>query len=59
MLDGHKIRLGLKAHYFKPTPRDLLEGNDQLKGYVAAIDALTIYNENKLPIENVLRCIMS
>lgn len=46
MLEGHDIKL--KAHYLRPTENDLLEGNDQVPGYVAAIDALTIDEANKL-----------
>ena len=50
MLMGHK--LGLKASYFRPTPKDLLEGNDKMIGYVGVIDELTIGEENRLKLEN-------
>lgn len=50
LLMGHK--LGLKGAYFRPTPRDLLEGNDKMIGYVGVIDALTIGEENRLRLEN-------
>lgn len=46
MLVGHRI--GLKGSYFRPSPKDLLEGNDKTLGYVAAIDALTISDEQRL-----------
>jgi integrase len=45
-LMGHGI--GIKAHYFKPTPQELLEGNDHKLGYTSVIDALTINEENRL-----------
>jgi integrase len=50
MLLGHDI--ALKGSYFKPTTQDLLEGNDRMLGYTAAIDALTINEENRLKQEN-------
>jgi hypothetical protein len=49
MLTGHN--LGLKSRYAKPTATDLLEGNDKSLGYIAAIDALTINEENRLKIK--------
>jgi integrase len=49
-LMGHDI--GLKAHYFKPSPQELLEGNEHKLGYVSVIDALTINDENRLRREN-------
>jgi hypothetical protein len=45
-LMGHDI--GIKAHYFLPSPQELLEGNDHKMGYVSVIDALTINEENRL-----------
>jgi integrase len=45
-LMGHDM--GLNASYFKPTPMDLLEGNDKKLGYVSVIDALTINEEHRL-----------
>ena len=49
-LMGHDI--GLKAHYFKPSSQELLEGNDHKLGYISIIDALTINDENRLMREN-------
>jgi hypothetical protein len=46
LLMGHN--LGLKSRYAKPTPTDLLEGNDKNLGYISAIDALTVNDENRL-----------
>jgi integrase len=46
ILMAHKI--GLTGIYFRPTPTDLLEGNDKMLGYVSVIDALTINNEHRL-----------
>jgi hypothetical protein len=43
---GH--RSGLTKSYFKPTDQELLEGNDKALGYVAAINDLTINEENRL-----------
>jgi hypothetical protein len=44
--------LGLKSRYTKPSPKDLLEGNDRNLGYAAVIDDLTINEENRLKREN-------
>lgn len=49
-LMGHDV--GIKAHYFLPSPQELLEGNDHKLGYVSVIDALTINEENRLRREN-------
>ena len=49
-LMGHDIVI--KAHYFKPSPQELLEGNERKLGYVSVIDALTINDENRLRREN-------
>ena len=38
----------MRRHYFKPDVNTLLEGTKEGKGYVAAIDSLTINNENRL-----------
>jgi integrase len=46
MLMGHN--LGLKSRYAKPTPTDLLEGNDKNLGYTTIMDHLTINEENRL-----------
>jgi integrase len=43
---GH--RSGLTKSYFKPTDQELLQGNDKALGYVAAINDLTINEENRL-----------
>jgi hypothetical protein len=45
---GHDI--GIKAHYFKPSSQELLEGNEHKMGYVSVIDALTINEEKRLRI---------
>lgn len=45
-LMGH--RSGLTKSYFKPTDEELLEGNDKVLGYVAAINDLTINEEFRL-----------
>jgi site-specific recombinase XerD len=49
MLEGHDTKL--KESYFRPSESDLLEGNDKMSGYVAAINALTINEENKLRVQ--------
>lgn len=49
IMEGHDIKL--KESYFRPTEPDLLEGNDRMYGYVSAINALTINEENKLRLE--------
>jgi integrase len=43
---GH--RTGLTKAYFKPTDKELLEGNDKALGYVATINDLTINEEYRL-----------
>ena len=48
---GHKLP-GMRSHYMKPDINTLLEGTKEVKGYVAAIDALTINDENRLKKEN-------
>ena len=50
VLMGHKA-LGLTGVYFKPTPNDLLEGNDKMLGYANVMKSLTISEENRLRIE--------
>jgi len=47
LLMGHKLS-GVRSHYMKPDINTLLEGTKEVKGYVAAIDALTINDENRL-----------
>ena len=44
---GHKLP-GMRSHYMKPDINTLLEGTKEVKGYVAAIDSLTINDENRL-----------
>ena len=44
---GHKLP-GMRSHYMKPDINTLLEGTKECKGYMAAIDSLTINNENRL-----------
>jgi hypothetical protein len=51
LLMGHKLP-GVRKHYFKPDMNILLEGTKECKGYVAAIDSLTINDENRLKREN-------
>jgi len=45
-LMGH--RSGLTKSYFKPTDRELLEGNDKALGYTAAINDLTVNEAHRL-----------
>ncbi|HEX6645733.1 MAG TPA: site-specific integrase [Nitrososphaeraceae archaeon] len=47
LLMGHKLQ-GVRSHYFKPDTQILLEGTAECKGYVAAINDLTINDENRL-----------
>ena len=44
-------KTGLEDSYFKPTWKELLEGNDKVHGYLSIIDELTINEENKLQKE--------
>jgi integrase len=46
LLEGHNI--GLKGAYLRPLEQDLLEGNDRMRGYVAAVDYLTVNEEFRL-----------
>ena len=39
-LMGHST--GLEDSYFKPTDDQVLEGNDNIRGYISAISSLTI-----------------
>jgi hypothetical protein len=43
---GHS--LGLKGRYAKPSPTDLLEGNDKNLGYISAINCYTPRQECQL-----------
>ncbi|MGD1839186.1 MAG: hypothetical protein ACPKPY_14145 [Nitrososphaeraceae archaeon] len=45
---------GVQSAYFKPTPENLLEGTEQVKGYKNIIDSVTINEENKLRNENLI-----
>ncbi|MGD1838641.1 MAG: hypothetical protein ACPKPY_11380 [Nitrososphaeraceae archaeon] len=47
LLTGHKLP-GVRGAYFKPTPEQLLEGTETVKGYKDIIDSVTINEENKL-----------
>ena len=44
---GHKLP-GMRSHYMKPDINTLLEGTKETKGYISAIDSLTINDENRL-----------
>ena len=44
---GHKLS-GVRDHYMKPDINTLLKGIKEVKGYIAAIDLLTINDENRL-----------
>src|SRR5215207_2236013 len=44
---GHKLP-GMRSHYMKPDINTLLEGTKECKGYVAAINDLTIDESNRL-----------
>jgi hypothetical protein len=39
---------GVRDHYMKPDINTLLKGTKEVKGYIAAIDLLTINDENRL-----------
>jgi site-specific recombinase XerD len=41
-------KTGLEDSYFKPSEENLLEGNDRMPGFIAAIDDLTINEEFRL-----------
>lgn len=43
---GHNT--GIKAAYYKPTVKEILEGNDRMHGYISIINDLTINEENRL-----------
>ncbi len=47
LLEGHRV-IGVKDSYFKPTEGDLLEGNDKMRGYISAVDDLTIDDSHRL-----------
>lgn len=48
---GHKLS-GVRSHYMIPDTQTLLEGTKEVKGYVTAVDSLTINDENRLKLEN-------
>jgi site-specific recombinase XerD len=41
-------KTGLEDSYFKPSEEQILEGNDRMSGFIAAVDDLTITEENRL-----------
>jgi len=45
---GHKTKLGLDIHYFRPTEQQLLQE------YLKVLDALTVNEENRLKTENTM-----
>lgn len=49
MLVGRTI--GVKQSYFKPSERDLLEGNDRMLGYLSAVNELCISEEPQLKVK--------
>jgi hypothetical protein len=49
-LEGHRVK-GVKDSYFKPSENDLLEGNDKMRGYISAINDLTIDESQRLQQE--------
>ena len=51
LLCGHKLK-GTRSHYMIPNIQTLLEGTKEVKGYIAAINDLTINEENRLKKEN-------
>jgi hypothetical protein len=52
LLEGHKIK-GMKHHYLRPSDEELLQGSNDSSflGYIAAIDRLTINDEDQLKIQ--------
>ena len=51
LLMGHKLD-GIRSHYFKPDLETLFVGTEECKGYINAINALTINDENRLKMQN-------
>ena len=51
ILFGHKLPLSL-SHYMIPDIQTLLESTKEVKGFIAAINDLTINDENRLKKEN-------
>ena len=47
LLLGHRLP-GVRSHYMIPDINTLLEGTKETKGYISAIDSLTINDENRL-----------
>jgi len=50
LLEGHRVK-GVKDSYFRPSENDLLEGNDKMRGYISAINDLTIDESQRLQQE--------
>jgi hypothetical protein len=50
MMLGHKLP-GMRSHYMKPDINTLLEGTKECKGYIHAINDLTINDENRLSMQ--------
>jgi site-specific recombinase XerD len=50
LLEGRSPK-GVKGSYYRPSETELLEGNKEMKGYIHAIDNLTIDPANKLKKE--------
>ena len=51
LLMGHRLP-GIRHHYFKPELNDLFYGTAECRGYITAINDLTINDEHRLKIEN-------
>lgn len=51
LLMGHRLP-GIRHHYFKPELNDLFYGTAECRGYIIAINDLTINDEHRLKIEN-------
>ena len=51
LLMGHRLP-GIRHHYFKPELNDLFVGTAECRGYIIAINELTINDEHRLEIEN-------
>jgi len=47
LLEGQRIK-GVKDSHFKPIDVDLLEDNDNMRGFISAIDDLTIDYSRRL-----------
>ena len=59
ILMGHRA-LGLTGIYFKPTPNDLLEGNDKMLGYANIIcDSSSCDGSLNLTLSQRFKCLLS